>query len=70
MLSWDEFDQEETSAPIAKPAAAKPATPKVAATAAAGIPAPVAAAINAVSPNRYAPDDKDEATEEQNASAL
>ncbi len=70
MLSWDEFDQEETSAPIAKPAAAKSATPKVAATAAAGIPAPVAAAINAVSPNRYAPDDKDEATEEQNASAL
>lgn len=59
MLSWDEFDREESPVPLAKPAAAKPAPTKVAdiatgATREAKLPAPVADAIAAVSPNRYA----------------
>ncbi|MSR11339.1 MAG: ribonucleotide-diphosphate reductase subunit beta [Gammaproteobacteria bacterium] len=66
MLSWDEFDREEALAPLAKPAAAKAAAVIAAAanTAAeaampavpheAKLPTPVADAIAAVAPNRYA----------------
>lgn len=66
MLSWDEFNQEETPAKpaTAKPAAAKPAAPKESA-----IPAPVANAIAAVAPKRYATD-ADVELEDANASAL
>lgn len=59
MLSWDEFDPEESSAPSIKPVASNTATAFANANAGlvasdTSIPAPVANAIAAVSPTRYA----------------
>lgn len=67
MLSWDEFDKEDSPTPIAKPAEAKPAVAKTAAEP--KIPAPVADAIAAVSPSRYV-SNVEAADEEVNANAL
>jgi len=55
MLSWDEFDQEETPVPLAKPAASKPAVTKTSAAVAkeTKLPEPIVDAIAAVSPTRY-----------------
>lgn len=54
MLSWDEFDREEAPVPLAKPVAANTATTATAVAGDTRLPTPVANAIAAVAPTRYA----------------